>query len=146
MNRAILLTLLIISSSLAYAAPTKVTGLFSNMHFGTEDVSGVEIFITNSTNGYFAQVQCAEGAISRPVVVEVHVSGSLIEFSVPPNSDQNSYSCPSGKFKGIVSDLVIRGSFEGTNWPGILKRQKSYWQWSLTRRSARNSLWRFHYL
>jgi hypothetical protein len=60
--------------------------------------------------------------------VDVHVSGSSIEFSVPPNSDQNNYSCPPGKFKGIVSTLGIRGSFEGTNWPDTLKRQKSYWQ------------------
>jgi hypothetical protein len=98
------------------------------MRFGTEDVSGVEIFITYSTNGYFAQVQCAEGSISRPVVVEVRVAASLIEFSVPPRSDQNSYSCPSGKFRGVVSDRRINGSFDGTNWPGILQRKKSYWQ------------------
>lgn len=128
MNRTILLTFLIISSTLASAAPLKVTGLFSNMRFGTEDVNGVEIFITNSTNGYFAQVQCAEGSIRRPVVVEVRVTASSIEFSVPPSSDQNSYSCPSGKFKGVVSDRGIKGSFDGTNWPGTLKRKKSYWQ------------------
>lgn len=128
MNRTILLTFLIISSTLASAAPLKVTGLFSNMRFGTEDVNGVEIFITYSTNGYFAQVQCAEGAVSRPVVVEVRVTASLIEFSVPPSSDQNSYSCPSGQFKGVVSDRGIKGSFDGMNWPGTLKRKKSYWQ------------------
>lgn len=128
MKRATLFTLLIISSSLASAGPPKVTGLFSNMRFGTEDVTGVEIFITHSTSGYYVQVQCAEGAISRPVVVEALVSGSLIEFSVPPKSDPNSYSCPTGKFKGIISAREIKGSFEGTNWPSILKRQKSYWQ------------------
>lgn len=128
MKRATLFTLLIISSSLASAGPPKVTGPFSNMRFGTEDVTDVEIFITHSTSGYYVQVQCAEGAISRPVVVEALVSGSLIEFSVPPKSDSNSYSCPTGKFKGIISAREIKGSFEGTNWPSILKRQKSYWQ------------------
>jgi hypothetical protein len=128
MNRVILFTVLIISPCLANAAPVKVTGLFSNMRVGTEDVSGIEIFITNSTNGYFAQVQCAEGAISRPLVVDVRISGSLIEFSVPPDSDQDGYSCPAGKFKGIVSALGIKVGFEGTNWLSTLKRKKSYWQ------------------
>lgn len=128
MNRAILFLLLISPIYLVDAAPTKISGLFSSMRLGTEDVSGVEIFITNSTAGYFAQVQCAEGAISRPVLVNVLVSGSSIEFSVPPNSNVNSYSCPTGKFKGVVSAFGIKGNFEGTNWPGTLKRQKSYWQ------------------
>jgi hypothetical protein len=128
MSRSILVALLVALFSESQAASPKVTGVFSNMRFGTEDVTGVEVFVTYSDKGHFAQVQCAEGAISRPVVVPVLVAGSYIEFAVPADSTPNAYSCPVGKFKGEVSAKGLRGRFEGTDWPGFLKRAKSYWQ------------------
>jgi hypothetical protein len=128
MSRPLLVALLFAMSSGSHAASPKVTGVFSNMRFGTEDVTGVEVFVTYSDKGHFAQVQCAEGAISRPIVVPVLVAGSHVEFSVPTDSAANKFSCPAGKFKGEVSAKGLRGQFEGTDWPGFLKRSKSYWQ------------------
>ena len=128
MSRSKLIALLVFASAVAHAAAPKITGVFSSMRFGTEDVTGVEVFITSSGKGHFAQVQCAEGAISRPVVVPVIVTGSLVEFVVPTESAPNTYSCPPGKFKGEISASGMTGRFEGLNWPGVLARKKSYWQ------------------
>lgn len=128
MRQLILTALLIFVTAESQADSPKVTGVFSNMRFGTEDVTGVEVFITFSDKGYFAQVQCAEGAISRPVVVPVLVAGPIVEFSVPTDAAPNSYSCPPGKFEGTVSASGMKGRFAGTDWPGFLKRRKSYWQ------------------
>ena len=128
MIRSILITLLIFFTAEAQAASPRMTGMFSNMRFGTEDVGGVEVFITYSDKGYFAQVQCAEGAISRPILVPVVVAANFVEFIVPVQVEPNSYSCPSGKFKGEVSSKGMKGHFEGTEWPGFLNRKGSYWQ------------------
>jgi hypothetical protein len=127
MIRLILITLLIFFSEGALAASPKITGIFSSMRFGTEDVSGVEVIISYSDRGYFAQVQCAEGAISRPVLVPVIVAATFIEFIVPVKAEPNSYSCPQGKFKGEISNKGMSGHFEGTKWPGFLKRSGSFW-------------------
>lgn len=128
MIRSLLIALIVFVSTESQAGSPKVTGVFSNMRFGTEDVTGVEVFLTCSMKGYFAQVQCAEGTISRPVVVFVTVAGSSIEFTVPVESVPNAYSCPAGKFKGEISANGMHGHFEGLNWPGFLERKKSYWQ------------------
>ena len=128
MIRSILAALLIFISAELQAGPPKVTGVYSNMRFGTEDVTGVEIFLTYSMKGYFAHVQCAEGAIGRPLLVPVIVAGSFIEFVVPVESAPNTYSCPPGKFKGEVSASGMNGKFEGIDWPGFIERKKSYWQ------------------
>ena len=128
MRQIILIALLIFVASEAQADLLKVTGVYSNMRFGTEDVSGVEVFLTYSDKGYFAQIQCAEGAVSSPITVPVHVKNSFVEFSVPTNPVPNSYSCPSGKFNGEISTNGMKGQFEGTDWPGFLKRKNSYWQ------------------
>ena len=127
MNKLILAAVLAILSAESQADSAKATGIFTSMQFGSEDVRGVEVFITYSDGGYFAQVQCAEGAISRPVVVPVSIAGPFVEFSVPKDLTPHSYSCPSGKFKGEISANGIKGHFEGTNWPGTLKRTNSYW-------------------
>jgi hypothetical protein len=100
MIRTLLVLLLIALTAEVQSASPKVTGIFSNMRFGTEDVYGVEIFITYSSKGYFAQVQCAEGAINRPVVVPAIVAGSSVEFLVPTISATDTYSCPPGNSKG----------------------------------------------
>jgi hypothetical protein len=110
------------------AGKPMVTGVFSNMHFATEDVLGVEIFVTLSDEGYFAQIQCAEGAVSKPVIIPVVVDGTRIEFDIPAHPGTTGYTCPAGKFKGEVSAAGLKGTIGGTGWPRFLKRKKSYWQ------------------
>ena len=128
MNRSILFTLLFALSVQTQAATPKITGVFSSLRFGTEDVTGVEVFITYSEKGYFAQVQCAEGAISQPILVPARVNGLIVEFDVPPALEENGYACPAGKFEGVLSSFGLKGHFAGTKWPGFLKRKPSYWQ------------------
>lgn len=128
MMRTILMALLIFMTNAAQGADPKITGMYSNMRLGTEDVTGVEIFISLAEKNYFAVVQCAEGAISRPVVVPIVVTGASVEFDLPKEDNTSLYVCPSGKFMGKISENGMLGYFEGSQWPGFLKRGKSYWQ------------------
>ena len=110
----------------AYAVEPKVTGIFSSMNLGAEDVTGVEVFIVYSNSGYYAHVQCAEGAISRPIVVPVNVSGNRIEFNVPKSVSSNEFSCPAGRFTGRIIKDTLEGHFAGTDWPHALNRRRIY--------------------
>lgn len=119
----------LIASFAAAAEPPKVTGIYSNMRFGTEDVTGVEVFILFSqfrgNSQYLATVQCAEGVPGVPEVVPVMVSGTSVSFKI--TSEQSG--CPTVSFAGQITELGLAGTFEGTaDYPGFLKRGRSYWQ------------------
>ncbi len=110
--------------SLAAAQPkTRVTGLFSNMHWVEEagDVYGYEVLIVSTGDRYFATFQEAQGMPGPPVVVSVRVSGTTIEFEVP-NSDGPR------TFRGTVSTRSLVGAFQGSSEKLVLRRGKSYWQ------------------
>ncbi len=130
MQKLLLITMLSLASFSATAVPptTKVTGIYSNLHYIAEagDVLGAEILIVfGGEQGYFAILQCAEGSPSKPVVVAAIVHGMEVEFA--PHEDPNSH-CPKAKFNGTVTSVGLRGKFEGTDYPGLLKRKQSYWQ------------------
>ena len=124
--RLVFLTASIALSLPTHAAGPKVTGMFSNLRFGTEDVTGVEMYVVFSHGNYYATVQCAEGAPGIPETVQLSVSGLSVSFVVPENS---ASGCPVGAiFTGQVTASGIRGTFAGTDWPGFLQRGKGYWQ------------------
>jgi len=112
------------------SAAERVTGIYSNMAFNEEsgDVSGIEIFVVYSREGFQAVFQDAEGSPSVPVVVPAIIKGSEISFELP---ERNGYS---GKFLGRVTKGQLEGHFltgavgkEGK--PEIvLKKSRSYWQ------------------
>ncbi|MEN3112008.1 hypothetical protein ACFONG_19360 [Uliginosibacterium paludis] len=115
-------------SSASAAPQIKVTGVFSDLHFVAQagDVTGTEIFIVfGGEQGYFAIIQCAEGWPSKPVIVPAIVHGAEVEFA--PHGQTESH-CPNAKFRGTVSSSGLRGKFENTDYPGFLKRKRSYWQ------------------
>ena len=126
--KLLVFTILLCVGLTAHGDEPKVTGIFSSMSFGTEDVTGAEVFIVYSESGYYALVQCAEGAISRPIVTPARVSGNLVEFTVPKPAHQTDYTCPAGKFTGKILKDKLEGHFSGTDWPGVLMRRQSYWQ------------------
>lgn len=127
---AIALCLLIGALNTHAVAAERVTGIYSNMTFNKEsgDVSGIEVFVVFSRDGFKAIFQDAEGSPSVPVIVPVVMKGSDISFDLP---ERSGYS---GKFVGRISNGKLVGSFltgavgkEGK--PEItLKRGKSYWQ------------------
>ncbi len=128
MARIVTILILLLVSSLAWGAiKTKVTGLFSDMRYISEagDVLGTEIFIVYSNSGYYAVMQCAEGAPSKPVVVSASIKDN--EVKLEPHNDLSSH-CPMATFTGQITSSGLRGKFEGTDYPGLLKRQRSYWQ------------------
>ena len=122
--------LALVACSAAFAQErVRVTGLYSNMKFGTEDVTGVEIFIVYASPydraAHYATVQCAEGVPGKPFTTRVTVTASNVEFIVPEDRET---LCPVGKFVGTVSAKGLQGTFEHTKWPGFLPRKRSYWQ------------------
>ena len=106
------------------APPLKLTGTYSSLRFGTEDLTGVEVSLVIGGDSYYAIVQCAEGVPGVPEVVPVQVNGAQITFRL-----ENSKSgCPTGLFSGSIDSNGLTGAFEGTKWPGFMKRGKSYRQ------------------
>ena len=124
MKRIALISLLVASVAIAAEPVPRITGVYSNMHFAGEDVIGAEVFIVLTRGGYHASVQCSEGEPGIPEVVPVTVTGSSISF----RSTTKQSGCPNSMFHGVISNAGLAGTFEGTNYPGMLKRGKSYWQ------------------
>lgn len=124
--RFVFLTASIALSLPSHAAGPKVTGMFSNLRFGTEDVIGVEMYVVFSHGNYYATLQCAEGAPGIPETIKLSVSGLSVSFVVPENSA--SGCLPGATFTGQVTAAGVTGTFAGTDWPGFLKRGKGYWQ------------------
>jgi len=132
MNARSALVALVLSAGCAAALAQdklRVTGLYSNMKFGTEDVTGVEIYVVyslaQSREAYWAIVQCAEGVPGKPLVAKLAVNKSNIQFVVPEDRET---LCPSGTFTGTVFAKGLKGKFERMDWPGFLPRKKGYWQ------------------
>lgn len=108
-----------------HSAEPGVTGTFSSLHFGTEDLVGVEISVVVGGNGHYVIVQCAEGAPGIPEVAVAHLQGTELSFQLSADSRSG---CPAAQFRGIISSTGLTGTFEGSSWPGFLKRGRSYWQ------------------
>jgi hypothetical protein len=111
-------------------AAERLTGIYSNMTFNNEsqDVSGIEIFVVFSREGFKVIFQDAEGSPSVPVIVPAVVKDSSISFDLP---ERNGYS---GKFVGRISNgklvgYFLSGAVGKEERPEItLKRGRSHWQ------------------
>ena len=111
-------------------AGERITGVYSNMEYNKEssDVSGIEIFIVFSRDGFKVIFQDAEGSPSVPVIVPIVVKGSSVSFDL---LDRVGYS---GKFEGRISSGKLVGKFLNSaigkhgGEKIVLKRGKSYWQ------------------
>ncbi len=101
----------------------RITGMFSSMRFGTEDLYGDEIFVVYSDTGYFAVVQCARGGVGRPMVAPAKVSGASIEFTLDEEG-----SCDARRFRGTVIGNKLSGRWGSDGAAVTLRRKSSYWQ------------------
>ncbi|WP_418315595.1 hypothetical protein [Piscinibacter sakaiensis] len=105
-----------------------VPGMFTDMKYQQEfgDFVGMEIFIVPSGDGgHFALVQCSDGKLTKPVLVQASFKG--IAVTLEPHRDPLS-SCPKAAFRGTISDAELRGQFEGSSHVRRLKRKSSVWQ------------------
>ena len=109
----------------AAAAPqshARVTGIYSNLQYNAEagDLLGMELLIIPATSGYVACVQVAEGGAPFVAVVPISISGTQVQFILPPSYGGQHIT---GSFSG--GKLVL-------HWPKgqqeVLSRGKSYWQ------------------
>jgi hypothetical protein len=129
MRYSIVITLVGFFSLAAPAgAADAVTGTYSTLRYVPEggDVVGTEITLVSAgRHGYYAIIQCAEGAPSKPVVVAAMISGTHVDISA--NSDVDS-DCSKSKFTGEVTPNGLSGTFNNTKYPGVLPRRVGYWQ------------------
>lgn len=119
---------LVLGSSWAAPPQVKVTGTFSNLHYVPEagDLVGAEIsIVVGGPLRYFAILQCAEGGPSKPVVVPATSRGPSVELGAHNDSESH---CPAATYRGTISASGLRGAFEGTQYPGFLKRTRGHWQ------------------
>ena len=123
-NLLAILALLLPTGSVLSAEP-KVTGTFSSLRFGTEDVTGIEISLVFGGDDHYVVVQCAEGAPGVPEVVVAHLHGTTLSFQL--SSDTRS-GCPATEFSGTINSNGLTGTFNHSDWPGFLTRGRSYWQ------------------
>ena len=106
----------------------RITGIYSNLAYNEEggDLLGMELLILPSGHdpetAYSVFVQIAESGAPFLVVVPLKVTGTKIEFTLPPSGAYSGAHFV-GTFKG--GELVVRWS-QGTE--EHLKHGKSYWQ------------------
>jgi hypothetical protein len=117
-----------VSWAAAPATPLKVPEIYSDLTFNLEggDLLGMEILIVPAESGtdfrWRAFVQIAEGGAPYCAVVSINVSGSKIEFTLPPGDTYGGIH-----FAGTVSNAEIR-LITPSGQVERLRRGKSYWQ------------------
>ena len=112
-------------ASVASAAEPRVTGTYSSLRFGTEDLTGMEVSVLYGGHAYYVLVQCAEGEPGVPALVPARVDGLALSFQL---SESSRSGCPTTPFRGTIGSKGLSGRFGGMAWPGFLKRGPSYWQ------------------
>jgi hypothetical protein len=116
---------LVFASGVVQAAEPHLTGTYSSLRYGTEDVTGVEVTVVFGGNAHYVIVQCAEGAPGVPEVAVAQLHGRELSFQL---SAKTLSECPTTEFRGTISSKGLTGTFKGTDWPRFLKRGRSYWQ------------------
>src|SRR5690348_11327669 len=64
----------------------RVTGIYSDLHYNSGDLLGIELLIIPAKSGYEAFVQIAEGDAPYVAVVPVSVEGQGFDFTLPVGS------------------------------------------------------------
>jgi hypothetical protein len=115
------------------ADPVRVPGVYSNLYFHKEagDLLGAEILIfpSQSSTGFSALVQLAEGGAPFAVLVPVRVAGTQVHFTIPEGEPYGGLS-----FSGTVTRTELLGKwssgdvFAGTGDRERLRRGRSYWR------------------
>ena len=123
---------LVLMSPVSWAAtptvPLRVSGIYSDLLFNVEggDLSGMEVLIVPAESGaglrWRAFVQIAEGGAPYCAVVSLTVSGSKLEFTLPPGDAYVGMH-----FSGTISNDEIR-LLTPSGQVEHLRRGKSYWQ------------------
>jgi len=106
----------------------RITGIYSNLTYNQEsgDLLGMELLVVpsrqNQEAAYSVFVQISEGGAPFTAVVPLKVTGTNIEFTLPPGS-----TYPGERFVGTFKgdELLVRWS-QGT--VEHLKHGNSYWQ------------------
>lgn len=116
---------ILLTTSTALSVEYKVTGTFSSLRLGTEDLTGMEVSVVIGDDDHYFIVQCAEGTPGVPEVTVAHLQGTALSFQLSRNTCSG---CPATEFRGSINDDGLTGAFNQSNWPGFLKRGPSYWQ------------------
>jgi hypothetical protein len=127
---ALVALVLLAPGALAGAAePSRVSGIYSNLHWNAEggDLIGIELFVVPRGTGggepaWSVFVQIAQGGAPCAAVLPLTVTGDRIEFTLPKGS-----TCAGLHFVGALSPTEISLRWDAGTVEH-LKRGKSYWQ------------------
>lgn len=134
--RSVTLVALVCAVASAAATPptaqsaVRVSGTYSNLAFNEEggDLLGMEIKIVPASNDRFqAAILVSEGAPAPMVLVDLHVSGRAISFTVPA---RNREIDDQWSFKGTISAKALKGTIthgSGAKEQVTLPRRCGYW-------------------
>ena len=105
-----------------------ITGIYSNLHYVGDagDLVGTELVIVPAEKDYKVFFQLSEGGFPFTALATLKVTGSDIEFTLPPGGDYGGM-----RFKGTIkgNDLTLHPVLPaGDGMDETLKRGKSYWQ------------------
>jgi len=108
----------------------RLTGIYSDMYYNQEggDLLGTEIFIVQTSTGYRAVVQTAQGEAGSPIVVPVQVDRDTVRFRVTDEGVNDEYQ---GRISatGFDGTRRSRSAQAGVAAEQLhLKRKNSYWQ------------------
>jgi hypothetical protein len=128
MRKLFVIFLLVVS--IPVFAKDAVTGIYTNMSFNSQsgDVSGIELFIVFTKEGYKGIFQDVDGVLNVPIVVPMKIDKSEVSFELP---DREGYV---GKFTGKILKGKIVGRFSAGQISAdgseaiVLIKKKSYWQ------------------
>jgi hypothetical protein len=116
-----------LTPSTAIAKPQfKCTGTFSSLEYNKEggDLTGVELFVALTRDGYKGVLQLAEGEPGPLLLVAVECDGTTIHIHFVDEQGD------SGEFAGVLSPQGLRGKFRfqgGGELDVKLRRKPSYW-------------------
>jgi hypothetical protein len=112
-------------AALLSGCSVKVTGTYSTLAFAAGHAQGIEVFIVRGPGSrYYAMVQCADGELGRPVLLEASIRAEDIRLPVIVDAGAR---CPAGAFVGLIGSDGIRGAFAGAGTI-MLPRKASAWQ------------------
>jgi len=106
------------------------TGTYGSLEFHPDsgDLSGIELKLIFSNDGYYLLFQSASGVPSVPILMRVDVSDGSFVVKIPEGTDYSD-AILKGKFsgKGVYAEFTNGPIFPNGEKKNFLHKTTSYW-------------------
>ena len=128
LKNTVVITLLLCWLTAGYAA--EFTGTYGHLEFHEEsgDLSGIELKVIYSNDGYYLLFQSASGVPSIPVLMRLNIDNKIFMVKIPEGTDYGG-AILKGQFnsKGINAEFTNGPIFSNGKKNDILEKTTSYW-------------------